>query len=243
MSLNCGRPERPNTTRSFPGSDGYPGWHGPYRERHLGSGNERGSHRHDGGRGPGPRHPIGPHRRSVRRAAGAGGRSGLLHPLGERRDERRRGRHSGPPVGHAADDRPAGGPHPPDRRFRHRRDGIRHSPGRDPGLRPRRSWLPTGLARRHRGVRDRPAAGDGLQDGDAGRRGRRAHRRPAGSADRSARRLARGAATGRLGHPAARPYGSPKACWHSCRRKPRIACWTTSPSSARRAAGWSWRSS
>ncbi|WRO41940.1 Putative S-adenosyl-L-methionine-dependent methyltransferase [Mycobacterium canetti] len=31
--------------------------------------------------------------------------------------------------------------------------------------------------------------------------------------------------------------GSPRACWHSCRPTLRIACWTTSPRSARRGVG------
>ena len=57
----------------------------------------------------------------------------------------------------------------------------------------------------HGGVRDRPAAGDRIQDRHAGRRGRRADRRPARSTDRSARRLARGACGRRAWTPSGRP--------------------------------------
>src|ERR1700731_2292583 len=42
---------RHTATRKFTASDRYPGQHGAHRERHLGSGNERGSHRDHGGRG------------------------------------------------------------------------------------------------------------------------------------------------------------------------------------------------
>ena len=38
--------------------------------------------------------------------------------------------------------------------------------------------------------------------------------------------------------PPSPPRGAPKACCRSCRRRPRMHCWTTSPCSARPVADW-----
>ncbi len=46
---------------------------------------------------------------------------------------------------------------------------CRHPAGRHPGLRPRHPRLPADWPAGHRGVRDRPARGDRVQDPDAGR--------------------------------------------------------------------------
>ena len=163
-------------------------------------------------------------------------------PDGQTVTQRRRGRHSRPSVGHAADDRPAGGPHASHRPIHHGRDGIRHPPSGDPGLRPRCARLPTVLAGRHGGVRDRPAAGDRFQDRHAG---------PAGAEPTVDLRAVPidlrddwPAALRQAGFDAHRPtVWVAEGLLAFCRRRRRIACWTTSPSSAPRAADWSSRSS
>ena len=177
--------------------------------------------------------------RPVRRAAGSGGGSGPVHPAGQRRADpcRPRGRQRRCAGGRAADDRQHGGPHQVLRRVLHRRDQRGHPAGGDPGVRAGRPRLPAALARRHRRLRDRPAAGDRVQVAHAGRAGRPAHRRPAHGRHRSARRLAGRAARGGVRpRPAQRverrgPAGLPAA------RRAGPLCWTTSPRSARRAAG------
>src|ERR1700749_1453319 len=50
---------RHTVTRNLPGSGRYPGVHGAHGKRHLGSGDDCGTHRHDGGRGQGPGPPSG----------------------------------------------------------------------------------------------------------------------------------------------------------------------------------------
>ena len=123
-----------------------------------------------------------------------------------------------------------------------RRRRSRHPAGRDPGLRPGRPRLPTGLARGHDGVRDRPAraviefktttlAGLGA----------------APTADRRARSRSTCATTGPphcrppASTPPSRRRGSPRACSATCRPRRRTGCSTPSPRSARRAAGWAAR--
>ena len=113
-----------------------------------------------------------------------------------------------------------------------------HQAGGDPGLRAGCPRLPAGVARRDGGLRGRPAAGHRIQVPHPGRAGRRAHRRPARGGHRSARRLAGRAARRRASTRRSRPRGAPRACWATCRRKRRTVCWTPSPRSARRAAGW-----
>ena len=60
--------------------------------------------------------------------------------------------------------------------------------------------LPVAVAGGDGGLRDRPAAGDRVQDDHVGRHRRRTHRNPAHRPDRSARRLADGAESGRIGY-------------------------------------------
>ena len=66
----------------------------------------------------------------------------------------------------------------------------RNPPGGDPGVGAGCPCLPSGLAGRDHGLRDRPTRGHRVQDHDAGRSGRQPHRRPALGGYRSAPRLA-----------------------------------------------------
>ncbi len=99
-----------------------------------------------------------------------------------------------------------------------------------------RAYRPA-LAGRHDGIRDRPVAGHRVQDRGPRRAGRRADGRPAGGGSGPSPRLA-GRAAHRGPGPRPTPRGAPRTCCRSCRQTPRIACWTTSLSSARQAASW-----
>ena len=95
------------------------------------------------------------HRRPVRRAAGPRRRHRLLHQDGRRRYRHGGRRHCGHRPG---DDRRDGGAHPLLRRLLPRRRRGRSATGRHPGLRAGLPVVSTGLAGRHGGLRDRPAA-------------------------------------------------------------------------------------
>ncbi len=106
------------------------------------------------------------------------------------------------------------------------RAGIRQAVILASGLDAR--CLPAGLAGRHRGVRDRPARGDRLQDRHAGRIS--APSRPH-DCTRSRSTCVR---TGRPRWPAPAstrrnpPPGSRRACSATCRPRRRTGCWTRS---------------
>ena len=231
------------------------------RGRHLGPGVQRRGDRDDGRGGPRDGDPrrSPADQRPVRRAAGSRGRRGPAHPAGQRRAEpsRPERRHDGArdPLGrsHVPDDRQHGGPHQVLRRVLPGRDQGGHQAGGDPGVGTGCPRLPAALARRHGGLRDRPAAGHRIQDPHAGRAGRHAHRRPARGGHRSARRLARRAARRRIRPgpadrverrgparlPAARGAGPPAGHHHRAQRtgqpvRHRKRAPTASPATRRR---------
>ncbi len=155
----------------------------------------------------------------------------LLHPLAAANSTRPT---STSPItmGYAADDRSAGGGTRFIDRFVHdaAAAGVRQAVILASGLDARAT---ADLAVGHDGIRDRPAASDRIQGDDAGRTRRRADGRLAGGAHRPARRLARGTCAGGLRCEAAHRVDRRGATGVLLRR-PRIACWTTSPRSAPR---------
>ena len=119
----------------------------------------------------------------------AGSAVGAAGQPGPRVDRRRRARTTRPPAGL----RLPGGAHAFLRHLLRRRRRRRNPSGGDPGRRTGLAGLPAGLAGRHHGLRDRPASGGHVQDGDFGVGRRRSEGHPPYCPGGSARRLACGA--------------------------------------------------
>ena len=141
------------------------------RGGHLGPGVQRRGDRDHGRRGPRDGHPRrqSADQRPVRRTAGPRRRRGPAHPAGQRRTGRNRTRttHDGATGSAGAMSRMADNMAVRTKFFDEffvDATQAGHQAGRHSGLGAGFSRLPVGVARRDRGLRDRPAAGHRIQD-------------------------------------------------------------------------------